>query len=523
MNYTLRPYQTEALAKIRAAIRAGHKRILCLAPTGAGKTILFCLGIVHSAFHKGSTVWIVVPWTQLIIQTSRKLDELGIDHGIIQGNHWRTRHSASIQVCSKDTLRNRFKDLRPPDVIVWDEAHHMTKENTYGKIQEQFPEAYHIGFTATACRLDGKGLGGIFTFLVIVSTINQLVAGGFLIPSRVFGSKRNIDISKVGINHATRDYNQKQLGEAMDKPKLIGDIVAEWHKHALGRPTIVFAVHCQHAKDIQDAFVAHGRKWEYIDAHTPQEERQRILGLLERREIDGVSSVGVFTEGFDCPAVGCVIFARKTLSLSLVIQMAGRGLRPEFGIARKGEYCVFLDHAQLFGDPPGHGFITDDRDWTLDDGIVLRKGGEYTCPACFAKMRGWPRFCPACGVRLSDDEKDRNALPEPKEIEYEAGELEEITPTNAPPIDPEEINRKRRSDFARWAMEAKLRGHTPVSVNIKFKKVFGEWPNHRDQKDSNVKIKWRAASPVNPKGAWVFEVREEINLFEDAIPLEAKA
>lgn len=41
MPYVLRPYQLDAVDRIRTHIRAGRKRVLCVAPTGAGK----CLGL----------------------------------------------------------------------------------------------------------------------------------------------------------------------------------------------------------------------------------------------------------------------------------------------------------------------------------------------------------------------------------------------------------------------------------------------------------------------------------------------
>ena len=45
-----------------------------------------------------------------------------------------------------------------PDLIVCDEAHHLTPDSTAGKIIQSHPKARVLPVTATPCRLDGKGI-----------------------------------------------------------------------------------------------------------------------------------------------------------------------------------------------------------------------------------------------------------------------------------------------------------------------------------------------------------------------------
>ena len=52
--------------------------------------------------------------------------------------------------------------LPPADLLMIDECHHATA-TTWRKIIEAYPDAVLIGLTATPCRGDGRGLGGIFT------------------------------------------------------------------------------------------------------------------------------------------------------------------------------------------------------------------------------------------------------------------------------------------------------------------------------------------------------------------------
>ena len=52
-------------------------------------------------------------------------------------------------------------------------------------------------------------------------------------------------------------------------------------------------------------------------------------------------NVAVATEGFDLPDAACVLLTRPTMSLSLYLQMVGRGLRPK----KDDGDCVVLDLA----------------------------------------------------------------------------------------------------------------------------------------------------------------------------------
>ena len=41
MSYSLRPYQQEAVERVRLAFMAGHRAVLFVLPTGGGKTVVF--------------------------------------------------------------------------------------------------------------------------------------------------------------------------------------------------------------------------------------------------------------------------------------------------------------------------------------------------------------------------------------------------------------------------------------------------------------------------------------------------
>jgi superfamily II DNA or RNA helicase len=96
-----------------------------------------------------------------------------------------------------------------------------------------------------------------------------------------------------------------------------------------------------HSKHIAERFNDVGIKVEHLDAQTPKADRNEILARLASGETQGVTNVGILTEGFDCPDVGCVILARPTKSFGLYRQMCGRGLRPAAGKTD----VIILDHS----------------------------------------------------------------------------------------------------------------------------------------------------------------------------------
>ena len=121
----LREYQREAIHGLRQGFRAGHKSQVLVAPTGSGKTLVASY-LMKKAAEKKTRVAFLVDRVSLVDQTSAVLDQYGIDHGVIQADHWRAKPWELVQVCSAQTLEKRgfIPDLQ---MLVVDEAHCMRK------------------------------------------------------------------------------------------------------------------------------------------------------------------------------------------------------------------------------------------------------------------------------------------------------------------------------------------------------------------------------------------------------------
>jgi superfamily II DNA or RNA helicase len=182
----LRRYQHAVIAAFHKAVEEGTRRVLLCAPTGAGKTLIGA-DVIRDTARALRPVLVLAHRREIITQTSRKLHAAGIGHGIIQAG-FQARPLELVQVASIATLWMRAMhretmDLPPADLLWVDEAHHCPA-NTYRKIIDAYPKAVLLGTTATPCRGDGRGLGGIFDILIEVPQVAELIEQGFLVGTK---------------------------------------------------------------------------------------------------------------------------------------------------------------------------------------------------------------------------------------------------------------------------------------------------------------------------------------------------
>jgi superfamily II DNA or RNA helicase len=386
----LRDYQESAVQAVRDSFRSGHKHTLLVSPTGSGKTVIFSY-IAAGMARNNKRILIVAHRRELLKQISAALKKVGVAHAVMTGGY-RGVPTANVVVASVFTLVKRIKGMQPFDLIIGDEAHHFTPDSSWGKVVIGFPRARVLGVTATPERLDGKGLGQMFDDMVMGPTVAELTAQGFLSHAIVYAPSAP-DLNGVGTRMG--DYVQKQLEEAMVKTVITGSAVKHYGKYAPGKKAIAFCVSVRHAKDVAAEFREAGYTASHIDGGMNEEERDGVLKAFEEGRVQVLTSCDLVSEGFDLPAVEVAILLRPTKSLGLYLQQCGRAIRPH----PDKERTIILDHA---GNTARHGFIDDDREWTLADGFVQGRGkGDKaetvrTCTACFAMHKPSPT-CPVCG------------------------------------------------------------------------------------------------------------------------------
>jgi superfamily II DNA or RNA helicase len=398
------------IKELRQRFLDGYKRPLLTAPTRWGKGFV-CAWQIRRAVAKGNRVLFLVNRRNIVHDQSRRLDALGLDHGIIMGGHKRRKPWLKVHIASIDTLYRR-EIVPKADLLYIDEAHFAISP-TWEHVLARYPEAAVIGMTATPERLDGRGLGHIFDCMVHGPTVAEATEAKRLVPARVYAPSTP-DLSSVHVRAG--DFQKDELAAIMDKPKLVGDITEHWLKHGRGRPTIGFAVSVKNSKDMMEAFRAAGVRTTHVDASTPDEGRDDAWDGLASGKYEVVWNVGLASYGWDCGAVACLIDAQPTMSLTRHLQMHGRVLTPFAG----KEDALILDHA---GNTLRHGFVDDDRDWSLADKPKTKRKKDdpapsvCTCGECWAAFRSSRRECPYCGwVRPLNE----------REVAHEDGELQEV-------------------------------------------------------------------------------------------------
>lgn len=437
----LRPYQTQVITETRQAYKARHRAVLLCMPTGAGKTMTAST-IVHGASAKGNVTWWLTHRRELAAQARQTFHSLGIPHGTVQAGYVSNPH-ATVQVASIQTIVRRLDELPPPDLIVFDETHHIGAAS-WDTIFRRFPLAKILGLTATPWRLDGAGLGRWFTHMVLGPSTAELIAEGSLSPYRLF-APATPDLS--GIAMAQGDYQRGALAKAMAKPQIVGDAIGHYLKLCAGKRAVAFAAGVENSRQIAAQFCAAGVRAEHVDGAMSAEERDAAVERFRRGETLVLSNADLFGEGFDVPAIEAAILLRPTKSLSLHLQQVGRALRPSPG---KG-HAIILDHA---GNSLTHGLPDDEREWSLEDRERRKRSAPAEvsirqCDNCFFVFRPAPK-CPQCGETIEV---------KARAIEVVEGELAEVRKIAA--------QRQRRLEEADcrtlddWRRLAEQRGYKP--------------------------------------------------------------
>lgn len=361
--FALRPYQTAAVRAALESIDTG-KRTLCVLPTGAGKTVIAAEIIRHFA-DQGARIGFLAHRQELIRQTSAKLDEAGIPHGIIRANDLtRLDYRHAVQVCSTPTLINRLDLQFRFDLLIQDESHRIMAA-TNRRIMAAFPSARVLGLTATPYRSDGQGLAEMFDTLIVGATVAGLVADWFLVPTRVFRGQAP-DLS--GVRSHRGEFDEADVELRVRRPHLLGNILQTWLMEASDRQTIGFAHSVPHSRDLAERFRAAGVPTEHLDANTPDGEREAIVGRFRDGLTRVLWNVGIFTEGFDAPWCSAIIDAAPTASRGLHKQKVGRVMRPWPGKVDG----ILLDHT---GGTRLHGLPDAPEDYDLA-GCTVKAGPE---------------------------------------------------------------------------------------------------------------------------------------------------
>jgi len=407
----LRDYQTRTITQLYDWMRANPGNPCVVLPTGAGKSHIvaaLCKDAVQT--YPNTRILMLTHVKELIEQNAEKMRQ-----------HWRNApmgiYSASIGKRQIDAItfagiqsvRNKATKIGHIDLILIDECHLVSHKDEGGyrtlinALHQINPAMRVIGLTATPYRL-GHGLitdkPALFDDLIEPVSIEELVYKGFLAPLRSKVTTLDFDLSKV--KKRGGEYIDSDLQAAVDQQdkniKVAQEIIALADDR---KAWLLFCVGVNHAHHMADVLKAHNIPAACITGGTPKAERERLIAMFKAGELRALTNANVLTTGFDYPDIDLIAMLRPTMSASLYVQMAGRGMRPKSHI----DHCLVLDFA---GAVCQHGPITavePPKKGGLGDGEAPIR----VCDQCHEICHASAKVCPACG----------HAFPPPKEKEFE--------------------------------------------------------------------------------------------------------
>ncbi len=401
MAYKLRGYQREIINRIRQSLANGHRHIIVQSPPRTGKTVVMA-EIARRTTDKGNRVCFIIHRKEVLDQAKATFQEQGVDPNLLE--------AAMVQ-----SLTRHVDKMRPPEVILIDEAHHALA-NSYTRILEAFPTAYVLLFTATPVRTGRNQLDQIADDIIVGKSIKELTSQGFLAPFKYYAAKdKDVDDKKLR-RSSTGDYVTASIEDAVSH-KIYSHTVDEYLTKADGKQAVVYTYSVEAANHLAREFTARGITAEAIDATTPALVRDTAVQKFRDQKLKVLVNVNLFTEGIDLPNVDCVIMVRPTMSLALYMQFSMRCLNP-----RLGKTAVIIDQV---GNWERFGLPNTDRDWKAlakskaSPAKSLKRGGVQViqCPDCFGvveKSEVEDNTCPLCGyyplVRKRDYQEQKAEL-----------------------------------------------------------------------------------------------------------------
>jgi len=402
MTAQLRDYQQRAIDELYDWLGNNVGNPCLVLPTGAGKSHVvaaLCRDVLQE--WPETRVLMLTHVKELIEQNAAKMLEHWPDAPLgIYSASVGSKKIDSITFAGIQSAHKRVGLIGHVDLVIIDECHLVShkQEGTYcamiNGLKKINPKLCVVGLTATPYRL-GHGLitegDALFDALIEPVSIEELVSRKFLAPLRSKVTESRLDVT--GVAKRGGEFIEAELQRAVNRPDKTAAVVDEVIRLAGDRKAwLFFCAGVEHAESVRDALIDRGVLAKSIFGHTPTAEREQIIADFRSGKIKALTNANVLTTGFDYPDIDLIAMLRPTMSPTLYVQMAGRGMRP------KGhtDHCLVLDFAGVVST---HGPVTSVN--------PPKKAGEgngeapvKSCPECHELVAIAARECSSCGYEF---------------------------------------------------------------------------------------------------------------------------
>lgn len=320
----LRPYQIEAKEAIKEQWASGVNKTLLVLPTGTGKTIVFSK-LIEDQVRAGDRNLVLAHRGELLDQAADKLEKsTGLGCAVEKAEStclgsWFRVVVGSVQSLQRENRLNRFSQDYF-DTIIVDEAHHAISDG-YQRVLQHFDKAKVLGVTATPDRGDMQNLGQYFESLAYEYTLPRAIKDGYLSPIKAQTIPLKLDLS--GVATQAGDFKSSDIDTALDP--YLHQIADEMAKICMDRKTVVFLPLIKTSQKF--TAILNDKGFAAAEVNGNSDDRAEVLADFEAGKYSVLCNSMLLTEGWDCPAVDCIVVLRPTKIRSLYCQMVGRGTR----------------------------------------------------------------------------------------------------------------------------------------------------------------------------------------------------
>jgi len=389
----LRPYQKEIIDKI---IDSKDKRNFVSLGTGAGKTVIFS----HLAKEHNGKVLILVNRVELLEQTFNTIKENVAKYDA------KTKQTPDekIIVAMVMTVRRRPSfNINNFDLVIVDEAHYFEHVDAIKKFKGRL-----IGFSATPITNktlyfedeDGdrwkkkESLSKYYGPLITGIDIKELIEQSYLVDEKNFVIKQDLTRLKTD---RSGEFTNESLDKLYQQKQSVESVYKNYKEHSFNKKTLIFSSSIKINNSVFDYFVSKGVNCKKYDSNS--DGRKELVEWFRNTPDAVLLNVSVFVAGFDVDDVETIILNRATTSLSMYIQICGRGSRTTTKVFKP--YFNIIDLGNNFYR---FGKWSSPRNWTelYNDNELKRVTFDLmdvvTCEGCDAIILKTDPVCEYCGL-----------------------------------------------------------------------------------------------------------------------------